>query len=34
MPDHDWLGTRVGDGYQWMTIAECAEEARLLASGM
>ena len=34
IPDHDFFGTRVGDEYQWMTVKEVSEEARLLASGM
>jgi hypothetical protein len=34
IPDSDFLGTRVGDEYQWMTVSEVANEARLFASGM
>lgn len=31
MPKHPWLGTRVGDAYQWETLAEVAEKAEALS---
>jgi hypothetical protein len=34
IPNHDFFGTKVADGYEWMTVTEVAGEARLFASGM
>ena len=33
MPDHKWLGTRVGDEYSWVTFKEVAYRARYLSYG-
>ena len=33
IPNHDFLGTRKGTEYEWMTVQEVADEAKLFASG-
>ena len=33
MPNENWLGTRVGDHYEWMSFAECADIASNIAHG-
>ena len=33
IPNHDWLGTRVGDKYEWMTYRDAVETAKSLSFG-
>jgi hypothetical protein len=33
IPHHEWLGTRVGNEYEWMTLKEVSDEAKLFAAG-
>ena len=33
-PNHDWLGTRVGNKYEWMTWKQCADISENLSYGI
>lgn len=34
MPNHSFFGTKVGAAYQWMTVKEVIEKAKLVAAGI